>query len=447
MGTNNWKARGKEIRNKVCQLLSNPLYCYFFLNLVCLAIIYIRLFYDLGSLRNFLFAQYIDITSDDTGMDFYNSLIYVSDRVPYTRYQTLYPPLANLCLWFLTRTVPVDYAVHWGLSTPEVIANRYTRYDPRLFQCMTMLFIAFIIISALSIYTMVLGLEKSRKRACLMGVSLLTSFGMIYAYERGNIIIIAIALTCFFVFWRNDDNKYIRELSYIALAIAAGLKLYPALFGVLLIRDKKIKEAVRTIIYGLAAFILPFFFFEGIEAMKIFFDVLFSFDSGAAQAYKLTTIVKKLVELALGRFMDVTAFTDLMGSSAAGILGVAVVALLLVIALFCKQEKDAYAAIFLATLFIQSPVDYALLFSLPCLIVVFKEKNIKDNIWYFVLISLVNLPFPLLEYNERLKLNDIQIAKEIVILALLIYVLVVAGKDVYGAFHKKNQIVEIAEES
>jgi len=54
------------------------------------------LFFDLGELRSFFWYYHDNI--DDTGMDFYNSMIYVRGRTPYTKFDTLYPPLANLFL-------------------------------------------------------------------------------------------------------------------------------------------------------------------------------------------------------------------------------------------------------------------------------------------------------------------------------------------------------------
>ena len=47
------------------------------------------------------------------------------------------------------------------------------------------------------------------------------------------------------------------------MAIATGIKLSPAIFGVLLIRNKDWKAIIRTIGYGVFFLIVPFFSFEG----------------------------------------------------------------------------------------------------------------------------------------------------------------------------------------
>lgn len=56
----------------------------------------------------------------------------------------------------------------------------------------------------------------------------------------------------------------LRELALICLACAAAMKLYPALFGLLLLSDKKYKEAVRAVIYGIVLLVVPFFFMGGV---------------------------------------------------------------------------------------------------------------------------------------------------------------------------------------
>ena len=49
-------------------------------------------------------------------------------------------------------------------------------------------------------------------------------------------------------------------------ALAAGLKLYPAIFGLLLLFDKKYKEAIRLVVYGILAVVIPFILISTIPA-------------------------------------------------------------------------------------------------------------------------------------------------------------------------------------
>lgn len=61
---------------------------------------------------------------------------------------------------------------------------------------------------------------------------------------------------------RDSPNKILREAALIFVAVSAGFKLYPALFGFLWIAEKRYKEAARLVLYGLLAFFVPFFFVD-----------------------------------------------------------------------------------------------------------------------------------------------------------------------------------------
>lgn len=89
------------------------------------------------------------------------------------------------------------------------------------------------------------------------------SYPLINCLYVGNQMIVCVVFSTYYLFHYNDDNNKTRELSYIALAISAGCKIYPAIFGVLTLFSNRKKEAVRLIVYGIIFFFLPFFFFKG----------------------------------------------------------------------------------------------------------------------------------------------------------------------------------------
>lgn len=99
-----------------------------------------------------------------------------------------------------------------------------------------------------------------------------------FAFERGNLVMYAMLFLYIGLALRNHPNKIVREISLICVAISAGFKIYPALFGLLWLVEKRYKEALRLIAYGLAAFFLPFIFFGGPQGLfdyiKIFFGYL-----------------------------------------------------------------------------------------------------------------------------------------------------------------------------
>jgi hypothetical protein len=99
--------------------------------------------------------------------------------------------------------------------------------------------------------------------ATMVSLALCFSRPMLYTVERGNILIVTMLATSIYIFYYDSNNKWIKEIALISLAIAAGIKLTPALLGILLLYKKDWKAAIRTIIYGLLFFLVPFLFLKG----------------------------------------------------------------------------------------------------------------------------------------------------------------------------------------
>lgn len=93
-------------------------------------------------------------------------------------------------------------------------------------------------------------------------------------FYTGNSIIIVIALLLLFFALRDSEIFIEREIAMILLAISAGLKIYPALFGLLYIFEKRYKEAFRLIIYGILFFFVPFIFFGGVNGFTNWLSLL-----------------------------------------------------------------------------------------------------------------------------------------------------------------------------
>jgi hypothetical protein len=56
----------------------------------------------------------------------------------------------------------------------------------------------------------------------------------------------------------NSNSKKLQYMSFFALAMAAGIKIVPAIFGVLLIREKRYRDACICAIIGVFVFFVPF---------------------------------------------------------------------------------------------------------------------------------------------------------------------------------------------
>ncbi len=216
---------------------------------------------------NIFFWRPIDIP--DTFMDFYNS-VYDAMLGPY-EHDVIYPPLCCLIFkLFGSLALPAAYAGDW------VPRGGFRIKGTQEIQFSLLLFFAFFII--LFVGAMQKPLNKRgyfEKMTITMAMFLSTP--VLFALERGNIIIYSFVFLLLYFICYDDSRPWLREAGYIFLALSAAIKLYPAIFGLMLIRDKRIKEAVRTVIYGIVFTVFPFVFFGGISAMRMMVKALGKF--------------------------------------------------------------------------------------------------------------------------------------------------------------------------
>lgn len=151
-------------------------------------------------------------------------------------YESNYPPLASLLFKFLYALFPSQYDVMY--------INNYIT-------CIYMLF------STVCVYALVLKYIGDSLFSKVFAFSLLLSGPMLFLYERQNLISVALVFTLLYRVCYQSDNKYERWFALLCLAIAANIKLYPAIFGLLLIKEKRWKDAIVCAVEGIAIYIIP----------------------------------------------------------------------------------------------------------------------------------------------------------------------------------------------
>lgn len=133
-----------------------------------------------------------------------------------------------------------------------------------------------------TLYTLITGLllyEFSKKMMqrgegvkTAVALSLFATGPVLFAYQRLNLLLLSLCFVMYYMITYNSKNKVVRETGFISLAIAANLKLYPAIYGAFLLKEKRWAEAVRCAGYGLLLFVVPSFFLDGgISNIRYFF--------------------------------------------------------------------------------------------------------------------------------------------------------------------------------
>lgn len=214
-----------------------------------------------------VFFSLLHPDSNDTFMDFFNSIYDASFEDPYGERGVIYPPLTYLFYrtWepFLSPRENADaIANELGLPLTGARYWRSTQSGNTI--------IAFITLASVYMLyrTFIQGQEDNKLYRKSVSWILLGTVPFWYLYERGNLALQTLLFLIFFLKNYQSEDKIRRELSLISLAIAVSFKIYPVVFGVLLIIDKKYKETIRCIIYGAMIFFLPFILFGGREAIS-----------------------------------------------------------------------------------------------------------------------------------------------------------------------------------
>jgi len=347
--------------------------------------------------RGTLIERYFFRDTKDTGMDFFHSIEYTRGRKPYEIFDTLYPPLANLFFYVLYLMLPVEYTSQWPFDFSESVGMRATELDLRVHQSSMLTFIAFILLSALLLYSLIEYALHNRglKTAKWTAVFMTLSYGCMYALERGNIIILCAGLSMVFALFYKSENKFLKEIALLSLAFAAGFKLYPALLGILLIREKDWKAAIRAVIYGVAALILPLFAFEGLSALKIFFGQVTSFGESGSVDWTGTSFSNGVNHVL--HFISSMTGTELTAASFVSTIGTILCLAVLACALILPKKWQAMLAVTLPMVMYQSQGHYALTMFLIPLAIYFQEEDqfSRQNIVPFIGMTLLTVHLPL----------------------------------------------------
>lgn len=324
--------------------------------------------------------------SDDYFMDFFNPISYAASfDLSYTYWQQIYPPLPAVVCTFLAQFFP-----------PELL-NHLRAFGLRASGLGISMLIIFFLLSFAGILSLLYRLkEGTNKVKIIFCVLILFSYPLWFWFERANNISFALIGSLFFLAFYNSPKKFLKHLALFSLAVAINIKLYPAVFGMLLLREKRFKDILYLGLYTFALFFMPFLFVGQISDLKVFVVNLPHHTSWittlcCGYAVSLTnvleTVFTAITTLQPTRFMLEMFFII---SMTAGVLGA-------VVSYFIKGFWKTCALLSLLIVLIpQAGGDYGLLFMLIPLVLFLngKEYNFRDLIYLFLFtfIFMLNIP-------------------------------------------------------
>lgn len=354
-----------------------------------------------GAISKFLFHD-----PTDCGNDFFNCIPAIYNYGLGYGLIVFYPPLAKIYYLFCGHII--------GLNNVDLsISIRNSLTDIRMNQAALYMFVITMILVTIIIVIVGSYVYSDSRNSFLISLLMLGSYSVLFAIERGNIIYIAFMFTLIYCVFYDSENKFLKELAFVSLAIAAGLKLYPAAFGLLLITEKRWKEAGRTIFYGV------FLFIVSLKVVNLFGPQIGEKEQNFGSS--LFYWAKYLLENLLG---------EISVKKALALFVVILVCVLDIIFVMLKTNKK-WISLFLVgvismILGIQFAYPYAWLFLIPSFLFFFKEEkiNIYSSV-YFFLFCIFNLPLPIFGEKYSLTLSRLGRVKEITLFVFIIVLLVI----------------------
>lgn len=353
-------------------------------------------FWGLFYYKNPIFFQ----DRDDLFNDWININFMVSSNSPYLVGGSSYPPLALLFAKFF---------VAMGDYTGGTVAARDQ----------TSGIVSILIYYAICVIPTVILIFVACKRTklktwtiCLLALSLFLTVPFLFVFDRGNYVLLAVPFTFLFVLYYDSDAWWKREISYLSLAVAVGIKLYPAAFAFLLLRKKDVFGFIRTVFYCVLAVLLPFFCFDGgLENIGAFLYWLLDFSGskggvasevvyGISYSYSPYNIVATLAAFFGEGVIDLgIAQTAITAERVGKAITLVCIVCILFTGLFSDKSWKIMLSATLATLFVPSIsfVYSAVMMLFPVLFFLLdRDKEKKD--WAYFGLFLVALA-PVVTFN------------------------------------------------
>lgn len=368
------------------------------------------------------FSSILFFIDNNSFMDFFN-VIYIANNDPYAE-GAIYPPLTYAAFIAIGRITGI----------PEYINDEYFK----LGQNAGMAFVIFVMVALYLMYRGIVNLSEAGSREKeLTAIVIMLSLPMLFTLERGNTIIYAAAFLLFFISGYKSDNKYVKYASLLCLAISINLKIYVAIFSLLLLKKESIKDFYWTIGFSLS--LLIYFVFTGGNPLEYFSNLIhWGFGGAGADLTHCVGVVSWTTLLfdPIGNRM----LTDVVTYLIIGLIGLS---LLLVYSI--NKGMDAWKTTTIMGLLLIECIGtngvYTLLFMIPGLLLFLNSdpKLSRINVAYAMLFVCLLIPFP----NDLLSLSRTNFTSLLESVSLTAMSFLIVYEELFLFLKRKKECVEI----
>jgi len=217
---------------------------------------------------------------------------YLPDRYPIGNDMILLIDLAKG--WFLNGQSPYDIQFYPPLTyvffAPLLLVNNY----PTLFRIFTFMTLGSYIFLTLLIPAKISGREKTAL-IMLFFITGLFSYGLQFELERGQYNVFAF-LPCMLSIYIFHYHPRYRVFAYILFSLSVQLKLYPAIFIVMLVDDWRNWKTILARFIGIGTFNFILLFAMGYEIFREFIGSVFTQLTSPSQAWNGNHSIKSFVD-------------------------------------------------------------------------------------------------------------------------------------------------------
>lgn len=323
-------------------------------------------------------VQAIFEQGNDFILDYSAHLQYVQNpaRIYYTNMYANFPPLAYIMYYLLLLVTPVSFEGEW------VRMNVQTTYPAMLIYTVYLAVLCALL--ALMIRRSLRAIPLWKACLAVLGIFVSNVF-VVGILERGNSVHFVVILLLAALILRQSENKGYRELALIFIAVATGFKMYPAVFGLLYLKEKRYKEALRLLAYGLILFFGPFVFFGGLDGIRQFFEDLVNVQGANPSVFTISTLGRNLV-VALGSPLGLTLSSR--EQKLASLFFMGLYTLLILFVFWKNREASPWKDIVLLTsLMVLVPSwsgIYTFIYFLPPMLLFFMDPHRGKGPWPFL---------------------------------------------------------------
>ncbi len=399
----------------------------FCLGLSTIWLILSLVFFGGNILPSFLFDPSANQTMTDAFMDFFNSIYVTIDGTPYSD-GCIYPPLAYVFYHIMLQLFPPVLAAHGSLPL-------------RMSHAGLIAIVVCSIIGLVAVFSACFFAKKgNNKYRALFAALVMLSHPFLYATERANLILVSFLFLMGYIFLKDSKKRWLRELSYVCLALSAALKIYPAIFGLLLIKEKRWADAFKCFIWGLLFFFIPFVFFEGVNGIFLLLHNI----TAANNLFQSTNASEKLNFSST--FSMILSIMGLPGTALSTFLQSFSFFMGFVMLIFACIHKKKWKVISLLTLIIVGVPDFSFVYTLifmtiPLILFLDDEekKGFLDKIYLACFVCFfITLAYPYPKSVTFLYINHFVLGNFFKSFALLSMAVLLIGEVIVSAFKSRN---------